>query len=194
MLAKNQERKFRVDLGSGQDSRVLIATICHDDRCGNGHNTFSVTGDFYDTPYRFYDSSYRRGELKVLHQSGRTVWLSSACDCLHDEIRRHLPNLTRFLRWHLCSTDGPLYYLENARYWFGAAGWCDGQTNSPPNLEHFKSTIVYGALSTDEGQLSEYLARRDVADWHQVEQLLRARLPDLMAAFRADVESLGFTF
>jgi len=66
----------------------FVATVRHDDRCGNGHNTFSVTAD------------YPGG--------------GGAC---HDLIVQHFPELEPVLKFHGCSEDGPLHYIANTTYW-----------------------------------------------------------------------------
>jgi hypothetical protein len=66
----------------------FVATVRHDDGCGNGHNTFSVTGE------------YPGG--------------GGAC---HDLIVQHFPKLEPIIKFHLCSEDGPLHYIANTAYW-----------------------------------------------------------------------------
>ena len=78
----------------GHDEK-LVAVVRHDDRCGNGHNTFSVTATTY--------------------VGGRDI----AGGCLHDEIRNRIPELAPFIKWHLTSTDGPLHYIPNTVYHAG---------------------------------------------------------------------------
>jgi hypothetical protein len=76
----------------GKPARI-VATVRHDDRCGNGHNTFSITGDVY---------------------VGRRL---DTCGCIHDLIAEHFPELREYIKWHLVSTDGPLHYIDNSLYW-----------------------------------------------------------------------------
>jgi hypothetical protein len=33
--------------------------------------------------------------------------------CLHDEIAKAFPELAKYIKWHLCSTDGPMHYVAN---------------------------------------------------------------------------------
>jgi hypothetical protein len=122
----------------------LVATVRHDDRCNNGANTFSITG--------------------VLREEGREV----AGGCLHADIAQHIPELAPYIMWHLCSTDGPLHYVANTRYWAREG-----------NLEHARSSAIWPDATLE--QLSD-------AD------LLRDRLPNLMADFRGAVESLGLKY
>lgn len=111
-----------------------------DDRHNNGHNTFSITGLTYDT-----------------------------CGCIHKEIAEYFPEFKHLIKWHLCSTDGPLHYLANTLYWIEAG-----------NLDYARSSAIW-ADATDEELNSPELPT-----------LLVNRLPTLLHAFRKDMESIGF--
>ncbi len=39
--------------------------------------------------------------------------------CIHDEIAKHFPELFPLIKWHLCSTDGPMHYEANTIYHAG---------------------------------------------------------------------------
>lgn len=73
----------------------LVVTIRHDDQCCNGHNSFSITG--------------------TLSEGRKEV----AWGCLHEEVARFFPELRPYLKWHLCSTDGPMHYAANTVYLAG---------------------------------------------------------------------------
>lgn len=99
-LVKNQTKRYgpveyHVD---GQRHRIT-ATVRHDDRCGNGHNTFSITG-----------------EIDVF-SGGK--WREEAFGCLHNDISIHFPELAPLIKWHLTSTDGPMHYIANTCYHAG---------------------------------------------------------------------------
>ncbi len=79
----------------GRDRLSMRVTIRHDDNCRNGHPSFGMTVDGFT--------------------NGRADWGGAA----HDAIREHFPELTPLLRWHLCSTDGPLHYIANTCYHAG---------------------------------------------------------------------------
>ena len=44
-LTKDQTKTFRADYYVDGKPETLIATVRYDDQCGNGHNSFSITGD-----------------------------------------------------------------------------------------------------------------------------------------------------
>lgn len=84
-LTKKQVKKFTKLVGNEK----IIVNVRYDDECGNGHNTFSITADIYE--------------------NGRF----SAGGCMHEEIAKHFPELEPLIKWHLCSSDGPLHYVAN---------------------------------------------------------------------------------
>lgn len=143
--------------GWGANARIKAEVRC-DDECKNGHDTFSITGEIYIPGRRD----------------------SEACGCLHDEIAARFPELAPYIRWHLTSTDGPMHYLANAIY---HAGFTLGMENAR-NLDHLKSTIVYGAVDSDLSIDLESL------DAEQLLAFLDARFPALMQQFKADVNAL----
>lgn len=91
-LTKDQTREYVVEYidEKKQDCR-LVATVRYDDQCENGHNTFSITGKL------------REG-----------IHISSGCT--HDDIAKRIPELAPFIKWHLCSSDGPMHYIANTIY------------------------------------------------------------------------------
>jgi hypothetical protein len=107
-LTKNQKKTFRADYMVGDEPETLIAMVRHDDECGNGHNSFSITGTVYNR-----HGSRRDGKVK--HTSGKTLYYASG-GCVHETIAKHLPELAPYLKWHLTSTDGPMHYVANTVY------------------------------------------------------------------------------
>ena len=73
---------------------TLSVKLRFDDNCRNGHETFSITAEVR-----------RPGRCDV-----------EACGCLHDDIARVFPELQPLIKWHLTSTDGPMYYIANTCY------------------------------------------------------------------------------
>ena len=147
LLTKHQVKTFGPKPISGWGKNAVIkAEVRYDDQCGNGHNSFAITGEIY-TPGR------------------RDV---EACGCLHDDIAKHFPELTPFIKWHLTSSNGPLHYIANTTYWAKQG-----------NLEYARNSAVWPDATLE--QLCD-------------EQLLLDRLPRLLEEFKTDIESLGFVF
>ena len=131
----------------GSQQYKITAEVRFDDECKNGHKTFAITG-----------------EILRMARYGR--WVFDSCGQIQDDIAKHFPDLVPFFKWHLCSTDGPLYYLENTLYWVDEG-----------DLEAAQATAIWPDATLEQ---------------LQDEEQLKARLPGLLAEFRAAVESLGF--
>jgi len=74
-------------------SELVECDITWDDYCGNGHNSFHVTGRVFD-------------EHGVCSLSG----------CVHDEIISAFPEHAHLIKWHGWTSDGYLYKGENVIY------------------------------------------------------------------------------
>lgn len=75
----------------------IRAEVNFDDSCGNGHNTFSITGEVY------------KPGASDIEMGG----------CLHEEIAKHFPELAPLIKYHLFSSDEPLHYISNTLYLAG---------------------------------------------------------------------------
>jgi hypothetical protein len=93
-LIKSQKKTFTIDLGS---RRSITCDIRYDDQCGNGHNSFSITGHIEDLKIR-----------------GKDKWECGGC--IHDEIAKHFPEFKHLIKWHLMSSDQPMHYVANSLY------------------------------------------------------------------------------
>lgn len=204
VLTKRQRKTFGpVPVKAyGYSKAAFTAEVRYDDECGNGHNTFAITGE--------------------VRTGGGVV----ACGCLHDEVAKAFPELAPLIKWHLVSSDGPTHYVANTVYhalehgpkyaWVYFTGPSD-----PKNLEGVKERLV-GYVKADKAsecegvegyrvQWDEKSAKvrnldhaRSSAVWPDatdedltapgLKERLEARLPKLLEEFRAAVESLGFTY
>ena len=224
-LVKHQKKTFgpKVYRDEHGDQMRIKATVRHDDECGNGHNTFSITADI---------DQYRGGR-----------WNEYSGGCCHDEVAQHFPELAPLIKWHLCSTDGPMHYIANTMYhasdrdyrgllagekrqlrngktglgvWeyvvrdasgdrvkVGGSGsnWVNAE--SKPTTEGWSGDYE-PVWITGEGKPRDLDAARRCAIWPDatdeeltapgLEDRLKARLPALLAEFRAAVESLGLEY
>lgn len=159
---KTQEKLFVQD---GKTYRITVK-LRYDDECNNGHNTFAITADI--------DEKKKNGQ-----------WRKDSGGCLHDDIAKHFPKYEKYIKYHLMSSDGPMYYIENSLYWAGKRGYCEGdKDSSPPNLSHFRSTAIWPD-SPD-----------DILTWDEerITQALNDRLEKLMNEFKTAMEELGFVY
>lgn len=165
---KSQRKQYgpRFFTENGHQYRIT-AEVRHDDECNNGHNSFSITATIDE----------KRG-------SG---WREFAGGMCHDDVEKHFPELAPYLKWHLTSTDGPMHYVANTLYWLGYSGYCDGKPNSPPNLDHARSTAVWPDMP------ESFLSGNGMTK-EQVAKALQDRQEGLIAEFRKAVESLGLTY
>ena len=200
-LTKSQKKSIVRNYEENGIVYTLTVTLRYDDECGNGHNTFAMTGE--------------------LRESGRTRLIS--CGCLHDDIKKVFPEFEHLIKWHLCSSDGPMYYVENTLFHAKSHG---------PNRCHIEFNDVKNGLSTssvkycdlEEGKrivkshpdlytmridtktekIADYDAARNSAIWPEAtdEELgnlalkmkLQQRLPALIEEFKSVIENLGFTY
>lgn len=102
ILTKQQYKSFgpRAISGYGPGAALWVH-VRYDDNCGNGHNTFAITGT-----------------VKAPRPKGhRGHWNNNVSGgCLHEEIARVFPELAPLIKWHLTSSDGPTHYVANTLY------------------------------------------------------------------------------
>lgn len=205
VLTKDQSREYRHESGD------IVAEVRYDDRCGNGHNTFSITGRMKDC-------------------SG----------CIHNKIAKYFPELKPYIKWHLFSSSGPMHYIANVTYHAGNRDYrgllkgekrqlVSGATKLPVwemvMRDHAGNSVRSGSSTwtssaekpsealtaqwepvwiVGEGKERNLDAARSIAVWPDatdeeltapgLEERLKARLPALIAEFKEAVESLGFVF
>ena len=142
---------------------AIEASVRFDTECGNGHNSFAVTAD-----------------IMLCDWKGNPVqW--DAGGCCHDEVSKHFPELAPLVKWHLCSTDGPMHYVANTIYLAGNKD-CSGE--KARELDGARRAAVWPDATDVELSLPQC----------ELKNRLLARLPALLTEFRAAVESLGFTW
>ena len=104
---------------------TIVAEVRYDDDCGNGHNTFSITGTI-----RAIDKRINRQD---------NVYLAGGC--LHEDVVAKFPELAPLVKWHLCSSDGPMHYLSNTVYMADDRD-CWGYRKGEPSS--FKWAVQFG--------------------------------------------------
>jgi hypothetical protein len=210
ILTKDQSTtKEKTYTENGTTYRIK-AIIRYDDRCGNGHNTFSVTGEI--------DEKLKNGR-----------WREACGGCIHDKIAKHFPELKNAIRFHLMSSDEPIHYIANTMYHAGDTD-ChglkkgekrqikDGKTGKlcwvledGPEIEKYvasdtkpEHTVILEYkpwYKVGEGKEPDLEAARRSAIWEDatLEQLrdkeaLDAHLIELRQEFVKVVESFGFIY
>ena len=206
----NQKIKATRHYREGGHNYSITVSLRFDDECNNGRESFSATAD--------------------IREDGREYM----CGCCHDEIAARFPECAPFLKWHLCSTDGPMHYLSNTLYHAGdrdCNGLLKGEMrqirNGKTGLPCWILTLAREGVKAEqyvdaetapaapsycyapwnrigEGKARELDHARSSAVWPDatdaelcapdLADTLRARLPALLAAFKADMLALGFTW
>ena len=210
-ITRSQTQSFDKTTSKGELIRVNIR---FDDQCGNGHNSFAITGEIYGRQRIPYETTAKNAQ-------GKTVWMHS-CGCVHDEIEKHFPLLAHLVKWHDFTSKGPRCYIENTIYhadqhaankcWIYAADpvtkpeRCAKYCSTDEGKEILKAYSEKGIearmkIDPKTEKKANIEAARNTAAWPDatLEQLqdkdaLKERLPALMSDFRADIEKLGFTF
>lgn len=118
------------------------------------------------------------GEMRVGHRI-------EACGMMHDEIAKYLPDLEKYLRWHLFNVNrGPMHYLANSLFWMQERNW-----------DNFCSTAC---LVEGEEVYKKIFAAFEDGQWESVKQMLLGRLEGyLFDDFDSDMKELfgdGYTF
>lgn len=95
VLTKNQTKVIGKTVYNSKlypefNGKYLKINIRYDDECGNGHNSFAITGEC----------------------GGR----NGIGGCIHDFIIEQAPELEKYIKWHLTSSDGPMHYVANSMY------------------------------------------------------------------------------
>lgn len=104
----------------------LVIKLRYDDECGNGHNSFAITGDIYKAGRRGDHNYYAGG-------------------CVHDEIKKHAPELAKYIKWHLVSSDEPMHYVNNTLYLAGDRdcwGYKKGEVKTTQDVLYFNSCPI----------------------------------------------------
>lgn len=209
VLTKKQVKTFKKVYREDGREYVLIAKVRYDDECGNGHNTFAITGEVWRA---------RGGR-----PTGRDCEMAG---CIHDVIAKQLPELAPYIKYHLMDTRAPMHYIANTVYHAQSVGpqcawiYFTGPAD-PLGIEGVKDRCL-GYVTADKAQEVEgqpgYRVQwdeksakaanldyaRSCAVWPEasdedltapgLEARLQARLPKLRAEFKAAVEELGFTY
>jgi hypothetical protein len=140
------EQRFYEENGVRYSIQVCVR---HDDELLNGHPSFSITAEI-------------RGPQGF-----------EAGGCCHDDIARHFPELAGLIKWHQCSTDGPLHYVENTLYFAGDR-----------ELDAARRSAIWPEATHDELCAPEQVLRG----------MLEDRLPGLLSEFRSAIENAGLEY
>ncbi len=98
VIIKHQKVNLKKSISYYGESCTLYVSIRFDDQCGNGHNSFSITGEVF----------------KAKTKNDRNHRVSG---CIHEIILEHFPELTEAVALHHVSSEGPMHYVANSLYY-----------------------------------------------------------------------------
>lgn len=103
--------------------------IRFDDNCGNGFNSFAVTGT---------------GGPCESEKAGKYFRRKSDCGgCMHEEIARVFPELAPLIRYHLYDTRGPMHYPANPVF---LAGNRDCWGKAPGEVSGWETRLKFAGV------------------------------------------------
>lgn len=156
ILTKSQFQTFTKEINYEGTDCTMSVTLRYDDECNNGHNTFSITGRIKGGKY------------------GRYGYEIDMAGCIHDEIKKYFPEFAHLIKWHLCGSQQPMYYIENTLYF----------ATDKRDFNAARQSAIW-ENATDE-QLS--------LPSEELKKLLIERLPELMTNFKKDIKAIGFIY
>ncbi len=154
ILTKYQKKTVSKLFTENKVQKRITVELRYDDECNNGHNSFTLTTE--------------------IRQKDRRIRDCEAYGCIHDEISKHFPELQKYIKWHLCSSEGPLHYIANTLW--------HARDSESRNLDAARRCAIWPEATDDE------------LTSQNLRELLDARLPKLLEEFQADMQELGFTF
>ena len=146
---KIKNTKSITDAEYGLEDTTVAVVLRYDDACENGHNSFSIIVESRDFG-----------------------------GCCHDLVERHWPEYADLIKWHLCSDDGPLHYVENT-VWHVADHYMVGiiPKDKQQDLDAARRAAIWPE-ATDAELTSEDLTL-----------LLALRLPELLKKFHEAIRN-----
>jgi hypothetical protein len=199
-LTKHQVKTFPARTYKDEYGKTRFATaqLRYDDECGNGHNSFAITGTegFCDVAHLI--KWHLTGADGPMHYIVNTVYLAGNRDhrgLLKGEKRQLRNGKTKQGVWERV--------VRNEKGESVAVGkWIDSD-EAPKEL----LTVAWEPVwIVGEGKERDLNAARNAAVWpeatdeqlcaspEELERMLLERLPTLMAEFKRDIESIGFTY
>lgn len=175
------------------NNKRFFVYLSYDDRHKNGHNIFSISGA--------YNNSF---------------------GCMHEEISKYFPELRKYIKWHLCSSVGPVHYIENTIY--NASNIEEKQDKWYFYLEdrlikivnkdekqkfedlHNKGNLKFIDYPNPMAKSRDFYSARESAIWleatdeelflseEKLKKILIERLPKLQLEFKSAMEELGFIY
>lgn len=145
-LVKSQTKTFERIVEGVEKVKVKVRW---DDECGNGHNTFAITGTHWEWGQRYSNVSGLPLDIG---------WAEQGSGCIHEQIARVAPDLAHLIKWHLVSADGPWGYFENTRYHAWDLNHWGRRVGDIIGIDFpvFEQGTYKSSVGKDAGQVVEY--------------------------------------
>jgi hypothetical protein len=153
-----------------EGTQRIRVTIRYDDQCGNKHNTFSITGE---TEYL-----------------DRGRWREGSGGCIHDQIQEHFPEYAHLIKWHLVSSDQPMYYVNNTVFLAGDRD-CWGKAKGEPTS--FKKSLKFNNFSVPFTGYSKTFINWIEENRENLPNIKLVEIPHKESTFPNKVTPEGFT-
>lgn len=133
ILTKHQKQVFQKQIEYDGKKCNMTVEIRYDDECNNGYNTFAITGN-----------------IKCINKNGRSTFICGGC--IHEEIEKYFPEFKHLIKWHLCGSNEPMFYLENTLYHASnsaSSKYEVGEPNRWQKVLTFKNSYITHKFSKD---------------------------------------------
>lgn len=163
VTVKHQTKTFEKLIGN----KIYICIVRYDDKCRNGHNSFSITGEVWEKTRKRNGEIHDIKELKI---DGKWVMFELKMGgCIHNVIERRFPEFKHLIKWHSMKSNQPMYYVENTIY-------------------HARNCNMIAAKECAVEQDDENLTIEQLQD----KDFLQSRLPMLLSRFKHNMLGFGF--
>jgi len=151
ILVRKQTKQIIKHFKKDGEDYTLFVNLRFDDDCRNGHNSFAITGSLYSKHYK-------------VEPNRNTYCIASGC--IHKDIAKHAPEIAHLIKWHLCSTDGPLHYISNTLFHAGDLDCWGKKKGEPYNFTRKLKFDNNPFLYTPKKNLLEFIDLVGIeADW-----------------------------
>lgn len=121
-----------------------------------GHGTFIITAEI--TKFAGQEPYF---SMTGWYKDGTDEWGG----CCHDEIVKAMPVLEKYLKWHLCSTSGPMHYIQNTVYLAGNRD-CWGRAQGEPSATTYVAR--FGNSPASHRVSKNFWYWLDSGDWYDM--------------------------
>lgn len=145
-----QEHKQTIEIDGVK--RAITINLRLDDSCGNGYNSFGMTGDLYEGTKRIESQLTNSGAIG-------------------DIIAEHCPEFAHLNKWHLTSTDGPMHYLANTIYHADDKD-CWGRRKGEPSAWGYRAYVDASPVGHKiKKSFAAFIATHSSSVWAEVVEL-----------------------